>query len=395
MRERPGVVGTGRGRAFDDRGGPAVRGRIAAVARGAAGALLLALAACGGPDAARSPLDDPEVAATSAGRRVEAREGEPFPQVVVAGPPRAMGVRLGALLAEPIRRRLARPLPGAVRDAVRLYAPEVARLLPPAMAEELRGIAAGAGVDAGALLEREVAHEVARWVEPATARLDGAFAAAPGERPAVAVAWSDLGAAVAGTGAEAGEAGWVLVERRPAGRAATLSLGWAGSLGGVVVVAESGAVAAAVEDGTLEPEQRSLRGMPAAAAVRWAVEEGGDAAAMWAEMPRLVGHRAIVADAGNRRLDARRWLVGDDPVASGPAAWVLRPASEGAARREGAARQDAQMGAYAARPGVDQALTLAMAGVGAAAGGPLALLATADGVEVRAAERTWVYAWAR
>jgi hypothetical protein len=298
------------------------------------------LAGCGG--------DGDDVPGDYSGPRVAG-----LPHVVVEGTPLEMGRAHGRALRAAIRARVAAPIDPALESSLALFGPPMRDLLPPSYAEELRGIAQGADVDVDALFLREVAREVARWHDRAGPLLHAAFASAPGTAPTVAVAFD---------GVDALGVPLALVERRPAGGVATLVLGAPGSLGGIAGVSARGVVAVSAEDGSLAPERRSLRGPPFAAGLRLALERAGDAESALATVPRLIGHRVLLADAGNRRVQALVAGTGEDPVRSDPEAWVLAAAGQGETRAKNGAAQEARLGAYPRRPGPDDAVALAVAG---------------------------------
>ncbi|MFO0932830.1 MAG: hypothetical protein U1E39_08975 [Planctomycetota bacterium] len=290
-----------------------------------------------------------------------------------------MGVHQGRLLRDAVRARVARPLPAEVADVVAGYARPVRDLLPVGAWDELRGIAEGAGVSVDDLFDRERVREIERWHVPATEAGLASFASAPGAAPCLAVAFPGVVRAVgAGFGAvgAAGEPGTldalVVVERHPTGGTATLMVGAPGSVGGIAGVSARGVVAAFGEDPSRTPEQRSLRGAPFPVALRFALERGADADAVVAALPKTLGHRVVVADAANRRIDVLLALAGEDPVASPAQAWVLRPAGGPDPKADPATAanveaQDRKLGSYSARPGCADAADLAEAGMPASA----------------------------
>src|SRR5687767_6588038 len=138
------------------------------------------------------------------GDREGAREGAtPFRHVVLEGTALEMGRAQGRLLREAIRARVAEPIDPAVAASLALFAPPMRDLLPPAFAEELAGIAEGAGVDVDALFLREIVRDGRRWHDLPTPLVRAAFASAPGTAPCVVVAFDGL-TAFAGAGAGAG-----------------------------------------------------------------------------------------------------------------------------------------------------------------------------------------------
>ncbi|MBL9087387.1 MAG: hypothetical protein JNM10_09610 [Planctomycetia bacterium] len=341
---------------------PWSRLRGARVATGGLALALAALAGCGR-----------EAAVGGAGRRVEGPPGRGLTQIVVSGTPYEMGVHQGRLLRDAVRARVARALPDEVAGVAAGYARPVRDLLPVGAWDELRGIAEGAGVSVDDLFDRERAREIQRWHAPATEPGLASFASAPGEAPCLAVAlpWaaSAVGAAF-GRGA-AGASAWdelVVVERHPAGGTATLVIAAPGSVGGIAGVSARGVVAAFGEDPSRSPEQRSLRGAPFPVGFRYALERGADADAVVAALPRTLGHRVVVADAANRRVDVLLALAGEDPVASPAQAWVLRPAGGPDPKTDPATAanveaQDRKLASYSARPGCADAADLAEAGM--------------------------------
>lgn len=338
-----------------------------------AGGLALMLAAvtgCGG-----------EAPVGGAGRRIDAPRrmvrtpGPYLTQVVVSGTPFEMGFHQGRLLRDAVRARVARPLRAEVAGVAAGYARPVRDLLPVGAWDELRGIAEGAGVSVDDLFDRERAREIERWHVPGAAPDLASFASAPGSAPCLAVGlpWgvSGVGAMFNVAGAADGTATWdplVVVERHPTGGTATLLIAAPGSVGGIAGVSARGVVAAFGEDPSRSPEQRSLRGAPFPVGFRYALERGGDADAVVAALPRTVGHRVVVADAANRRVDVLLALAGEDPAASPAEAWVLRPAGgpdpkKDPATAANAEAQDRKLGSYSARPGRADAADLAEAGM--------------------------------
>lgn len=308
-----------------------------------------------------------------AGRRVEAPPGPRLTQIVVSGTPYEMGVHQGRLLRDAVRARVARPLPTEVAGVAAGYARPVRDLLPVGAWDELRGIAEGAGVSVDDLFDRERAREIQRWHAPATEPGLVSFASAPGDAPCLAVAspWVASAVDAAFGGGVGGPSAWdelVVVERHPAGGTATLVIAAPGSVGGIAGVSARGVVAAFGEDPSRSPEQRSLRGAPFPVGFRYALERGADADAVVAALPRTLGHRVVVADAANRRVDVLLALAGDDPVASPAQAWVLRPAGGPDPKTDPATAanveaQDRKLGSYSARPGCADAADLAEAGL--------------------------------
>jgi hypothetical protein len=359
---------------------------------------LVALAGCG------SDESKPTAPVGGDGHFVEAREGEPFRHLVVEGTPYEMGFHQGRLLKDEIwRKRI--PTERETGRAYAIYVPEFRKLLGVTVAEELRGIAMGAGVDADVLLFEEVADDVVRW-QAATDRrrssCGAALASAPGATPVVGVAyesapdspfdvrrWDTTISPDAERDRYSGSP-LVLIERRPTGGIATLVVGEPGSLGGWAGISSRGIVIASCEDDSLPSERRSLRGVPFAAGVRLALEQATDAQLAFDALPRLVGNRVLVADATNQRIDA---LVGLSVVGmekTEPNAWVLRPASE--ANKQA---QDRRLGNYSSRPGPEDAVDLAVAGRSSESRFP-ALLWTKDGVEATdATGKTFVYRWSK
>lgn|GEM_PF-2013320 len=345
-----------------------------------------------------------------AGRVGMSPAGAALLHVIVEGTPYEMGVHQGRLLRDEIRARVARPLPAAIADVLPGYAGPIRDLLPVGAADELRGIAAGAGVAEADLYAREIARDVLRWHVPDAALTGAAFASAPGDAPCVAVAYGgDVPAlsgrfrVVPGAARDAregrGPADLVLVERRPSGGIPTLVFAAPGSLGGIAGVSGRGIVAVAAEDGSRAPEQRSLRGAPFAVGLRFALERGADADAVVAALPKTLGHRVLVADAANARIAVLVALAGEDPARSPPTAWVLRPA-DGPDAAANAEAQDRKLGSYTARPGCADALDLAEAGLGPTPDGEQLLSWSRDGVDVTHVREAGVTAtfgvrWAR
>lgn len=342
-----------------------------------AGGLTLALAAvagCGG-----------EAPVGGAGRRIDApRRMHPAPgpfltQIVVSGTPYEMGFHQGRLLRDAVRARVARPLRAEVAGVAAGYARPVRDLLPVGAWDELRGIAEGAGVSVGDLFDRERAREIERWHVPGAEPDLASFASAPGSAPCLAVAlpWAvrGVGAMFSVGGAADDAAAWdqlVVLERHPTGGTATLVIAAPGSVGGIAGVSARGVVAAFGEDPSRSPEQRSLRGAPFPVGLRYALERGGDADAVVAALPKTLGHRVVVADAANRRVDVLLALAGEDPVASPPQAWVLRPAGGPDPKADPATAanveaQDRQLASYRSRPGCADAADLAEAGMASSA----------------------------
>lgn len=354
--------------------------------------LLAGGAGCGG---------DPVVG--GAGRLVTAPAGAPLLQVVVEGTPYEMGVHQGRLLRDAIRARVARPIATAVADVLPGYAGPMRDLLPVGASDELRGIAAGAGVTEDDLFAREIERDVLRWHVPDAALTVAAFASAPGDAPCVAVAYGSLGPALGGrvraaaqaTSGAVPSADLVLVERHPVGGTATLMLAAPGSVGGIAGTSGRGVVVACAEDGSRELEQRSLRGPPFPVGVRFALERGADGDAVLAALPKMLGHRVLVADAANARIDVLVALAGEDPVRSPGTAWVLRPAA-GADVAANTEAQDRKLGSYAARPGCADAIDLAEAGIAPSAGDDGVLRFDRDGVEVGSEPSgSFAYRWSR
>jgi hypothetical protein len=323
-----------------------------------------------------------------AGRWGSASADGPLVHVILEGTPYEMGAHQGRLLRDAIRARVGRPLPPEIADVLPGYAGLFRDLLPVGAADELRGIAAGAGVDETALFAREIARDVLRWHVPDTDLTFASFASAPGDAPCLAVAYGlevpALGGRFrggpSGSGTDA-PSDLVLVERHPVGGTATMVLAAPGSVGGFAGVSARGVMAACAEDGSREPQQRSLRGAPFPVGLRYALERGADAAAVVAALPRTLGHRVLVADAANVRVSALLALAGEDPVHSPAAAWVIRPA-DGPVAAENVEAQDRKLGSYTRRPGCADALDLAEAGLAPTPAGEQLLRFDRDGVEV-------------
>src|SRR5262245_47958681 len=158
------------------------KGRRRAVFGLAAG-LVVGLSGCGSSDS------KPSVPVGGSGHLVEAREGEPFRHLVVEGTPYEMGWHQGRLLRNQIRERLGK-LDWLASDGWDVYIAEFERLLPTSAREEIRGVAAGAGVKLDVVLRREIARDIARW-SPSRGRprtILAAFASAPGATATIAVA---------------------------------------------------------------------------------------------------------------------------------------------------------------------------------------------------------------
>jgi hypothetical protein len=298
-----------------------------------------------------------------------------------------MGFHQGRMLREAIAARVATPIPPAIADVVPAYAARMRDLLPPDYGDELRGIAAGAGVAADALFVREIVREILRWHDPATPTVGVSIAAAPGDAPCVATAYERAALLAPAL---------VLVERLPLGGPATLLLAAPGSVGGIagIAAAAGGRVVVAGEDASRAPEQRSLRGPPWTAGVRMALERGADVDAALDAVPKMLGVRVLVADAANRRGDAVVALAGEDPSHGEPGVWVLRPAGVAAAHSANAARQDAKLGNYASRPGCDDAGDLAEAGRDPEVAEPV-LRWTLRAIEASTPGGAFRYGWAR
>lgn len=237
--------------------------------------------------------------------------------LVLTGSPHEMGVWQGRLLGPEIRARVARPLDPVAADVLTTYEPSLLDLWPAGARDELRGVAEGAGVSEVELRQREIVREVVRWHRP--------------EGPLAVVAWTDAqrgGLDVSWTDLEAmlgvPTANLLWVERRPADGAATRVLAAPGSVGGVAGVSDLGVAVLAGEDGSRQPEQRSLRGAAFPIGLRFALERGRSTDDVFAALPRTVGHRVLVAGP-DRRIEAVLALSSDEPSVSGarppPEAW--------------------------------------------------------------------------
>jgi hypothetical protein len=286
-----------------------------------------------------------------------------------------MGFHQGRLLRDAVRARVARPLPAEVAGVAAGYARPVRDLLPVGAWDELRGIAEGAGVSVDDLFDRERAREIEAVARAGGGTGPGVVRVGAGER-----AVSRGGAAVGRErgrrhvqprrgGGRHGDMGSVGRRRAaPDGRHGDALDRRAGVGGRDRRVSARGVVAAFGEDPSRSPEQRSLRGAPFPVGFRYALERGGDADAVVAALPRTVGHRVVVADAANRRVDVLLALAGEDPVASPAEAWVLRPAGGPDPKKDPATAanveaHDRKLGSYSARPGCADAADLAEAGM--------------------------------
>jgi hypothetical protein len=235
-------------------------------------------------------------------------EGPGLPQLAVAGTPYEMGWHHGRLLAERIRAVLASPVAGEAAGMYPAYAAGMRALLPPALEEELRGIAAGAGVSADDLFLREAARDARRWHDAMAARLSGTVLTNAGDTLVMAAYEPIERAAVPPL---------VVISRRPSGGTPTLVLAWPGSLGAIAGSSAKGVRAAQVEDGEVAPEQRTLKAVPFAVGFRLALERATDAATFATDLQGLVGNRIAVADAaGGTRLGLVRFQ-GDPPQEAG------------------------------------------------------------------------------
>jgi hypothetical protein len=229
--------------------------------------------------------------------------GKTLPQLVLEGTPYEMGWHHGRLLREEIQAVLAAPLVGEASGMYPAYAAGMRPLLPPAVEQELRGIAAGAGISADDVFLREVARDARRWHDPAAPSLHGSVHANPAETWVAATYDPLAGAAVPPL---------LLISRRPTGGTPTLVLAWPGALGAVAGLSERGVRAAHVEEGQVAAEQRTLRGVPFAIGFRLALEQSADAPAFAKALQGLVGNQVAVSDdAGAARMGLVRF--GGDP----------------------------------------------------------------------------------
>lgn len=244
------------------------------------------------------------------GRFEGAAEGGAPRVLVLTGTPYEMGVWQGRLLAPEIRRRVARPLDPVAADVLPTYEPSLLDLWPAGAREELRGVAAGAGVSEVELRRRELVREVVRWHRPEGPLAVAAWEALP--EGGFHASWTALESML---GAPTSDLLWV--ERRPGDAAATRVLAAPGSVGGVAGVSDRGLVAIAGEDGSRQPEQRSLRGAAFPIGLRYALERGRSTDEVFAALPRTVGHRVLVAGP-DRGIESVLALSSDDPSMSPP-----------------------------------------------------------------------------
>ncbi len=333
----------------------------------------VALTSCGNRG---TPDDEP------AGRLVHGgAEGRPYAHLFLQGTPRWMGLEQGRILREPIRAAVARGLSRPEVIGARTFAGPVRTLLPKPVEEELQGIASGAGVPADDLFLLEVAREGRRWQSDAPGLLEASFAAAPGPGSPLTIALEGLADAAL-------PEPMVVVERHPTSGAATLCLAWAGGLGALLGVSSRGLAAGLGEVG-VEPERRSIKGVPMAIALRLGLEAAESPDALLARLPGLSGHRVVVAGPDGRRASALLSLVAEPSETFAPEAWLLlaagpRPALDraGMPTNPRSLALERRLAGYASRPGPDNAFELALAGRSPGAIGPVLRLSP-DGFLVR------------
>ena len=330
-------------------------------------ALAGGLCSCGDRGIGCSPLP--------AGRVVVAADAtHPFPHLVVSGSPRWMGLEQGRLLREAIRATVARDLARPEVAGARTFLAPVRALLPPAVEDELKGIAEGAGVSADDLFLLEVAREGRRWQAEEPGLLEAAFAGAPAPGSPLVIALEGLGRA-------AMPEPLVVIERHGDGSAATLCLSYAGGLGGIVGVSSSGLAAGAGEV-EVAPERRSIKGLPMAIALRLGLERATGPADLLARLPGLSGHRAVAAGPDGTRASALLSLVAEPPEMLDPQAWLLVAAGPRSPTNPRTLALERRLAGYAERPGPDNAVDLAVAGRSPSAVGPV-LIASPAGLLVR------------
>ncbi len=286
-------------------------------------ALLLGALGCG------------ERAVGGSGRLLPPDGPDAVAHLVVEGTPYEMGWWHGRLLAPEVGREAREPLEPDLASTLGAYAAGMRQFLPPDLEQELRGIADGAGVRADDLFLREAAEQGRRWHDPAPvpSRVEVHVAAGARDAPEILVR------AVGRTPGLAGPfpARPLVVERRPAGRPATIVLSRPGALGAVAGASERGLVAFQAPAVGVDADRRSLRGPPFPVAFRRALETAPDADAFAKALPGLLGDLVAVADAdGGRR--GGTVLFGGDPLGPpagapfvGPPSWTpdLRADREG------------------------------------------------------------------
>ena len=233
-----------------------------------------------------------------------------------------MGVQQGALLRDEIQGLLRyvrqfvgpRELPDALARAKELFAPA----LPPAYRDELRGLAAGSGIDYDELLLAQSFTDLYRG-----------FACT-----CVAAPLGDAGTGLArnldfpGFGYLARYS--IVVVRQPEGGRRTVSIGWPGLIG--VLSGQSEQLALAVM--VVHDAEGASAGLPFQLVFRRVLEEADDvtqAHALLSELPRTVTNNLMVVDrAGGaaafelgreevvrRDPPAHRWLVSTNHFVSG------------------------------------------------------------------------------
>jgi hypothetical protein len=265
---------------------------------------------------------------------------------VFAGTDREIGIGLGQAFRDAIRARLARRAAGTRDEASVALAQETKAFAPAALLEELEGVAEGAGVAARALYEAEASVEVSRWFGGSGGWRAG-LASPPGDTPFV-------------VGALVGDEPLVVVERRPAGRPATLVVGRPGEIGALGGVRVDGLVVVAV-DVDVPPEARTLRAAPSSWQTRIALERATSADDAAARFAPGCGHRLLVADGANRRVVRILSLAGDPERRVAPSAWAFAATASDPVD-PAAVAQETYLGAFPSRPGALDAAAVAKAG---------------------------------
>jgi len=301
--------------------------------------------------------------------------GGPFVHLVLRGTPRWMGLEQGRLLRESIRASVARGISHPEGIGAKTFAGPVRALLPKAVEEELQGIASGAGVPADDLFLLEVAREGRRWQSDAPGLLEASFAAAPGAGAPLVVAFEGL------LGRAALPDPLVVIERHPTGGVATLCLSSAGGLGALLGTSSKGLVAAMGEV-EVEPERRSIKGLPMAIALRLGLEAATTPRELIASLPGLSGHRVVVGGPDGSRVSALLSLVAEEPETFAPEHWLLLAAGPRAPTNPRTLALARHRQGRRTPPLPEDAYGFALAGRSPANDDPVALLAP-DGLSVR------------
>lgn len=299
-------------------------------------------------------------------------DGAPVRHLVLEGSDSEMGRAAGRLLRDDVRAAASRPLPESLRPALEGYARAMKPLAPASMLVELEAMAAEAGVSADALFLREAARDGLRWHEAEGAPRTASFASVPGAEPDVVVALA---------GADADAAGFVVVERHPTGRPATLVIARAGELGALGGISDGGLVVVGAEV-ALPPERRTLKAPPFAWSVRAALERASTADDAVGRIEALCGHRVLAADRANRRRLGLVTLAREPAREFDANAWVLSSSGAGGEADPLVAALDRRLASYAERPGAAEAVDLALSGRPTDVVGPVLRWTIGGGVRI-------------